>query len=175
MFRALLLVALLASISLQQQQNYDSAQPDALQAAQQAGYDVFGIPGFLPDYEGDKYTTSSRRQDTHTLNEPFLDSIGGAPDAPPPTPSQTPDVLIADYASHPKASTGNARPDDEELLSFQLTPSNDDATSVVYKVVEGSEAGDAAYISEATRAIIEALTKSDPNYIGQEFIVSFFR
>ncbi|CAJ0570021.1 unnamed protein product, partial [Mesorhabditis spiculigera] len=38
-------------------------------------------PGYLPDYQGDKYTNQTRIQETQALNKKFFDSIGGAPSA----------------------------------------------------------------------------------------------
>ncbi|PAV56215.1 hypothetical protein WR25_01292 [Diploscapter pachys] len=45
-------------------------------------------PGYLPDYQGDKYTDPQRIKDTQQLNKQFFDTIGGAPPAPPQTPAQ---------------------------------------------------------------------------------------
>ncbi|CAB3402943.1 unnamed protein product [Caenorhabditis bovis] len=45
-------------------------------------------PGYLPDYQGDRYTDPQRILDTQALNKEFFDSIGGAPSPPPLTPAQ---------------------------------------------------------------------------------------
>ncbi|ULU00578.1 hypothetical protein L5515_004060 [Caenorhabditis briggsae] len=45
-------------------------------------------PGYLPDYQGDRYTDPQRIADTQALNRAFFDSIGGAPSPPPETPAQ---------------------------------------------------------------------------------------
>lgn len=41
-------------------------------------------PGYLPDYQGDRYTNQQRIQETQALNKAFFDSIGGAPPSPAP-------------------------------------------------------------------------------------------
>ncbi|VDO71600.1 unnamed protein product [Heligmosomoides polygyrus] len=46
-------------------------------------------PGYLPDYQGDRYTNEQRIAETQALNRPFFDTIGGAPLAPPLTPAQS--------------------------------------------------------------------------------------
>uniref|UniRef100_A0A8R1E2G4 Uncharacterized protein n=1 Tax=Caenorhabditis japonica TaxID=281687 RepID=A0A8R1E2G4_CAEJA len=45
-------------------------------------------PGYLPDYQGDRYTDPQRIAETQALNKAFFDSIGGAPSPPPETPAQ---------------------------------------------------------------------------------------
>lgn len=45
-------------------------------------------PGYLPDYQGDRYTNPQRITETQQLNSQFFQSIGGAPAPPPPTPAQ---------------------------------------------------------------------------------------
>lgn len=45
-------------------------------------------PGYLPDYQGDRYTDPQRIAETQALNKAFFDSIGGAPSPPPLTPAQ---------------------------------------------------------------------------------------
>ncbi|KAK5981395.1 hypothetical protein GCK32_011142 [Trichostrongylus colubriformis] len=47
-----------------------------------------GEPGYLPDYQGDKYTSPQRIKETQELNKAFFDTIGGPPPAPPLTPAQ---------------------------------------------------------------------------------------
>ena len=66
-------------------------------------------PGYLPDYQGDKYTNPKRIQETQALNKQFFDSIGGAPPAPPtPLAGQGQNVWQQTaYAAGPYAVSGN--------------------------------------------------------------------
>ncbi|ETN69446.1 hypothetical protein NECAME_15301, partial [Necator americanus] len=45
-------------------------------------------PGYLPDYQGDRYTNPARITETQALNKPFFDQLGYVPPAPPQTPAQ---------------------------------------------------------------------------------------
>ncbi|VDK81620.1 unnamed protein product [Cylicostephanus goldi] len=44
-------------------------------------------PGYLPDYQGDRYTNQGRIAETQALNKPFFDNLGYVPPAPPQTPA----------------------------------------------------------------------------------------
>ncbi|GMT18839.1 hypothetical protein PFISCL1PPCAC_10136, partial [Pristionchus fissidentatus] len=46
------------------------------------------VPGYLPDYQGDRFTNPQRIAETKALNAAFFQSIGGAPSPPPLTPAQ---------------------------------------------------------------------------------------
>uniref|UniRef100_A0A1I7X050 Uncharacterized protein n=1 Tax=Heterorhabditis bacteriophora TaxID=37862 RepID=A0A1I7X050_HETBA len=60
------------------------------------------VPGYLPDYKGDKYTDPQRIKDTQALNTPFFESIGGAPPAPPLTPAQK--GILSERSTFPYSS-----------------------------------------------------------------------
>ncbi|VDO28762.1 unnamed protein product [Haemonchus placei] len=70
-------------------------------------------PGYLPDYQGDRYTNEQRIKDTQALNKAFFDTIGGAPPAPPPT--------LAQSGSAPSGST---YPYQSPLSRMNSYPSN---------------------------------------------------
>ncbi|KHJ80968.1 hypothetical protein OESDEN_19351, partial [Oesophagostomum dentatum] len=46
-------------------------------------------PGYLPDYQGDRYTDPGRIKATQDLNKPFFDTLGYRPAVPRETPAQS--------------------------------------------------------------------------------------
>ncbi|CAJ0922509.1 unnamed protein product, partial [Mesorhabditis belari] len=92
--RSWILITLCLTVICAQQRSMQSMQnPSSMPQQQQAGgQDGQGCstcqPGYLPDYQGDKYTNQTRIQETQALNKKFFDTIGGPPSPPPQTPAQ---------------------------------------------------------------------------------------
>ncbi|KHJ91578.1 hypothetical protein OESDEN_08556 [Oesophagostomum dentatum] len=89
---ACLLVPLaLAQYSTSQQQTATVSVPTQAipLTASPSGSQSNSEPGYLPDYQGDRYTDPGRIKATQDLNRPFFDALGYRPPLPRETPAQS--------------------------------------------------------------------------------------
>ncbi|EGT36660.1 hypothetical protein CAEBREN_25943 [Caenorhabditis brenneri] len=179
--------------------NYDNSHQPR-RTRRQSTYNTHQVPGFLPNtYQPDSFSSDARRQETLRLNQQFFDSLTQpSPNILTPQMDATPVHIQNDEPQYHHTFKNRpipvvfADPEDTkhreptifvevhgddsnsttkttptlEFVQFSLEP-NEDGT--IYR--QGNEP--TFFESEATRAIIEALTRDDPRYIQKDFRLEF--